>query len=338
MRDVELYRQLLGLEAPWSVERVELSVEDQRVDVYASHAAALRWPCPECGEKLPVNDHAEERAWRHLDTCGFGTWLHARVPRVRCEAHGVHQVRVPWAEPHSRFTALFERLAIDVLKETDVSGAAAILGTSWDETWGLMARAVRRGQVAKQRRVPELIGVDEKAARKGHNYLTVVCDLGRGTVEYIADDRKQASLDAYFEPLSAEERAQIKAVAMDMWDPYINSVEAHLPDPEDKIVFDRFHIMKHMGEALDTVRKREHRELRAEGLATLTGSKYMWLYSEENLPDRHKERFAALRGANLKTRGRGPSKRACDGCGAMCVSDGPGASGSIGTTGPPTRV
>ena len=301
MRDTELYRQLLGLEAPWSVERVELSVGDQRVDVWAGHTPGRTWPCPECGAELGLYDHAEERAWRHLDSCGFMTWLHARPPRVHCPTHGVRQVGLPWAEPHSRFTALFERLAIDVLKETDVAGASAILGTSWDETWGLMERAVRRGQAAKPPRVPELVGVDEKAARKGHNYLTVVCDLERATVEYIADDRKQESLDGYFETLSAEERAEVKAVAMDMWPAYINSVQAHLPDPEHKTVFDRFHVMKHMGEAVDTVRKGEHRALRAQGLDILTGSKYLWLYSEENLPERHKQRFATLRQANLKT-------------------------------------
>src|SRR5262245_21640350 len=112
MRDVELYRQLLGLEQPWSVERVELSLEERRVDVFASHAEGLAWACPECGGELALYDHAEERAWRHLDSCGFTTWLHARPPRVSCPSHGVRQVRLSWAEPHSRFTLLFERLAI----------------------------------------------------------------------------------------------------------------------------------------------------------------------------------------------------------------------------------
>ena len=59
--------------------------------------------------------------------------------------------------------------------------------------------------------------------------------------------------------------------------------------------------MKHMGEAVDTVRKREHRELRAEGIETLTGSKYLWLYAESNLPDKHKGRFRALKALNLRT-------------------------------------
>jgi transposase len=149
MRDVELYRQLLGLAEPWTVAGVQLSVTDRRVDIFVEHRGGVRWPCPGCAAVLGAYDHAEPRVWRHLDSCQFTTWLHARVPRVNCPEHGVHQVRLPWAEPHSRFTALFERLAVDVLTETGVSGAARILGRGWDQAWALMERAVRRGLAAK---------------------------------------------------------------------------------------------------------------------------------------------------------------------------------------------
>jgi len=123
MRDTELYRHLLGLVAPWEVSRVELSVDGGRVDVWAEHPKRTRFACPECSAELPVYDHAEERAWRHLDSCAFLTYLHARPPRVECPTHGARQASLPWAEPMSRFTVLFERLAIDVLKECDVEGA-----------------------------------------------------------------------------------------------------------------------------------------------------------------------------------------------------------------------
>jgi transposase len=88
---------------------------------------------------------------------------------------------------------------------------------------------------------------------------------------------------------------------MDMWEPYANSVRTHLENPEDKIVFDRYHIMSHMGTAVDTVRKAENRHLRAGGNDALVGTKYLFLYSAENLPDRHAERFGALRDSDLKT-------------------------------------
>jgi transposase len=301
MRDIEFYAQVLGLEDPWYVEDVDLSVKDKRIDIFVSHQEGRLFACPKCELELPVYDHSEMRSWRHLDTGGLPTFLNARPPRVACPTDGVLQVRLPWAEPRSRFTKAFERFAIDVLAETDISGAANILGTTWDECWGVMERAVARGQARKEHLVPALIGVDEKAIAKGHSYMTLVYSIEGGSVEYISDDRKQTSLDPYFDTFSPEQLNTIRAVVMDMWEPYINSVTEHLDDAEQKIVFDRFHIIKHMGEAVDTVRKREHRELRAEGIETLTGSKYLWLYAERNLPDRHKSQFRVLKALNLKT-------------------------------------
>ena len=200
-----------------------------------------------------------------------------------------------------RFTVLFERLAIDVLQECDVLGASRLLRLSWDETWHLMDRAVTRGLAAKPLTVSARIGVDEKSAGRGQDYITVVCNLDTGTVEHIADERRQASLDGYFERFTVEQRQGIAAVAMDMWEPYINSARQHLDDADNKIVFDRYHIMTYLTTAVDTVRKQENRALAAAGDKSLAGSKYLWLYSVENLPERHRARFTALRAADLKT-------------------------------------
>lgn len=301
MRDTELYRHLLGLVAPWEVSRVELSVDGGRVDVWAEHPRRTRFTCPECDLELPVYDHGEERSWRHLDSCAFLTYLHARPPRVECPTHGVRQVSLPWAEPMSRFTVLFERLAIDVLKECDVEGASRLLRLSWDEAWHLMDRAVARGLAAKPLVVPALVGVDEKAAGRGQDYITIVSNLATGCVEYLADERRRESLDGFFSQFSADERKGIEAVAMDMWDPYITSTRQHLTDADDKIVFDRYHLMAYLTKGVDTVRKQENRVLVATGDKSLSGTKYLWLYSAENLPDRHKDRFAVLRGGDLKT-------------------------------------
>ena len=306
MQDIELYRQLLGLNTPWTVTRVELRIKEQRVEVWAGHAESARWPCPECGTELALYDHGEERTWRHLDSCQFQTYLHARPPRVACPEHGVRQVRLPWAEPRARFTTLFERLAIDVLRETDVKGATRILGISWDEAWEIKRRAVARGRARRRPQAPARLGVDETAIARGHDYLTLVSDLTTGTVEYLAEERKQASLDGYFTSLTPAQRAQIQAVAMDMWEPYVQSVQTHVPQAERKIVFDVFHILQHMNTAVDKVRRAEHRRLRAQGDDTLTGSKYVWLYGEENVPDHHQERFTEL----TRRRSRKPLKTA----------------------------
>lgn len=301
MDSVELYRQLLGLTVPWTVERVELDMTRQQVDVYVGHAAGQRFACPECGCALGVYDHLAERGWRHLDSCQFLTYLHARPPRVSCPEHGVRQVTLPWAQAGSRFTQLFEVLAIDVLLAANVKRAAGILRISWDEAWHLMERAVRRGRAAKGEGVPRLMGVDEKAIAKGHGYLTLVCDLEHATVEYIGADRKHASLSAYFDTIPEPKRERIEAISLDMWPAYIQACRDKVPGADAKMVFDRFHIMQHVVDAVDRVRKQEHQELKRAGDDILAKSKYLWLTNPENLTDPARARFDELKGAELKT-------------------------------------
>jgi transposase len=301
MRDASLFARLLALQNPWRVERVALDTQEHQLDLWLAHRRNATFTCPECSTRSPLYDHLPFRKWRHLDHGDCLTWLHARPPRVACPVHGVRQIRIPWASPGSRLTLPFERHAIDVLLEADVLGAARLLCLSWDEAWNVMERAVARGLRAKKQRVIARLGVDEKAAAKGHRYVTLVCDLDQSTVEYIADDRKKTSLDAYYRSLSEEQLAGIEAVAMDMWEPFVASTVEHVPNGRSKIVFDRFHIMKHMTSAVDSVRKWEHHRLHAEGDDTLKGTKYLWLYSEENLPKWCRERFAALRALHLKT-------------------------------------
>ena len=125
-------------------------------------------------------------------------------------------------------------------------------------------------------------------------------DWGEGTVEHIAEDRKQESLDGYDTGLSKQQLHGIEAVAMDMWEPYIQATLARVPAAAGKIVFDRFHVMGYLGKAVDTVRKQEHRGLMESGDETLKGSKYLWLYSRENVPERRRDEFAALMRQELK--------------------------------------
>jgi transposase len=301
MEDTELYRQILGLKAPWTVTRVRLDMPAKQVDVWVGHEEGVRWPCPDCKAPLTTYDHVEERAWRHLDTCHLMTLLHSRTPRVECPQHGVKRVSVPWAEPSSRFTLLFECKAIDVLKEADVEGTTRILTTSWDEAWHIQEKAVARGLAAKVQTVIPHLGVDEKAIAKGHKYFTLVCDIDRGTVEYVAEDRKKESLDGYFQGLSQRQLEGIAAIAMDMHEAYIQSILEHVPEAKEKIVFDRFHVMGHMGKAVDLVRRQEHKDLVKGGDESLVKTKYLWLYTEENLPEKDRERFDQVKALNLKT-------------------------------------
>ena len=108
------------------------------------------------------------------------------------------------------FTALFESLAIAWLKAASQKAVADQLGLSWDEIHGIMERAVKRGLQRRQAEPIRHLGVDEKAYRKGHKYMTVVNDLERGRVLYVAEDRKQESLDGFWGTLTETQREAIQ--------------------------------------------------------------------------------------------------------------------------------
>lgn len=263
MQDRELYRRILGIGAPWYVESVELKSAAGEIQVRLAHHDRAEWPCPECGTPCKLYDHQAERRWRHLDTCQYRTILHAQPPRCECEEHGVRVVQLPWAEPSSRFTALFEALAIEGLKEASQKAVAGRLGLSWDEIHGILERAVKRGLKRRQTGPARHVGIDEMAFRKGRQYLTLVSDLTRPRVLHVAEGRKQRSLEGFWGGLTQEQIRGIEAVAMDMWDPYIASVREHMPDAGSKIVFDQVHVARRLRNAVDQVRREENKTLKA---------------------------------------------------------------------------
>jgi transposase len=301
MDQTKFYEKLLGLDAPWYVADVQLDVPGGEVSLVLGHMDSS-WCCPECSSPAPVYDHARQKTWRHLDTCQLKTFLKARLPRVECPSCGVRQVDVPWAEPGVRFTLMMESFIIATLGQCEtVKGGATLARTSWSAAMGVMRRAVARGLAARGTGAGRHIGVDEKAYRKHHKYMTLVYDLKASAVLYVGEDRKEESLSAYYQGLDQEDLAGIGAVAMDMWKPYFNATTAHVPGAEDKIVFDRFHIAQHMGKALDKVRRNEHKEMQANGDTLLKGTRYDWLAGMENVPAPRRARFRELRSLNLKT-------------------------------------
>lgn len=302
MQDKELYQQILGLQSPWQVGEVELDHEAGEIRVHVSHPRGERFCCPECDQELACHDHAPARRWRHLDSCQFKTLLIAMSPRVKCPEHGVKTVTVPWAEKGSRFTLFFERFAIDVLLAAQtVKGAQSILRTSWDETWNILRRAVARGQARKTPQVMPRIGIDEKAFRKGHNYISMVYDLDKGTVEAIADGNDTEAGIACFSQLSQAQLDGVEAIAMDMSASFVKAAKATIPLAETKIVHDRFHVMQLANKAVDLVRRSEHRQLKKDDDTRLSGTKYLWLTSQENLSERQRERFETAYDRELQT-------------------------------------
>ena len=134
----EHYERMLGLTEGWKVSGVDLRLEDKRLEL------RLGWErsgaiCPECGASMNRHDLSPERKWRHLDSMGFETILLARIPRANCPEHGVTQMKVPWAEKHSRFTLAFEAFAIKVLQASRsvvaAKGMLGLTGNRFKRSW-----------------------------------------------------------------------------------------------------------------------------------------------------------------------------------------------------------
>ena len=299
MKDTQLYSQILSIEKPWNVTDVKVSLPEDEVEVFVEHGGS-KLSCPKCGKTCPGYDKRTRR-WRHLDTCQLKTLLVADVPRVQCAEHGVVNVSVPWAEPGSGFTAMFEALVIDWLQAASISAVADRMKLSWNAVDGIMQRAVKRGLSRREALSPTRISVDETAYRKGHDYITVVTDQVQGTVLHVADDRKTGSLAEFYALLSEEQKVGIESVCMDMWPAYIKATREALSDADSRIAFDRFHVAQYLGKAVDQVRKQEHRQLLGQGDDRMKGSKYQWLRNRRNMSRRQHLDFSVLRHSSLKT-------------------------------------
>ena len=295
----EHYEQLLGLGGAWKVSAVQLELSAKRVEVDIYFDLSQTMQCPECGKSCAHYDDREQREWRHLDTMQFETVLRCEVPRCNCPEHGVKTLRVPWAGKSSRFTLLFESFAIDVLQAcSSVKAAAELMGLNWHQVNEIKRRAVARGLERRESAPIKHLGIDEKSFRKGPHYVSLLTDLEGSRVLDVAEGRDGAACDKLFGTLTEEQLKDVEAIAMDMWRAFIKAAGEHLPNAD--IVHDRFHISQHLNQAIDKVRRQEHKALSKQQDDTLKNSKYLWLTGFENLSKEMQVRFNQLQSLGLK--------------------------------------
>lgn len=296
----EFFESVLGLGPDWQVSKVTVDEASRELLLDLSLTTSAKVACPECGRACAIYDHGRRREWRHLDTMQLKTVLRARLPRAKCPQHGPQTVRVPWADPMTRFTLAFEAHAIDVLENArSTTQACALLKIGWATADRIMGRAVARG--LERRKLEDLrhVGMDEKSFLKGHNYITALNDLDRGRVLEVVQGRTEEAAVELWGKIPEKARATIKAVAMDMWQAFENAARRMVPGAE--IVHDKFHISKHLNDGVNRVRTEEHRSLLKEGDDRLKGTRWFWLHSEDNLSDAQYESFRDIKGAALKT-------------------------------------
>ena len=293
------YALLLGVGSPWEVKNVELKLPEKKVEIELGWQWGAAAKCPECGRECSIHDCAPERTWRHLDTMQFTTLIRARTPRADCPEHGVKTLQVPWATPQGRFTVLFGRFAVEVLlASATVSQGCELLGLSWDTAQEIMRRAVERGLERRQLEALKHLGMDEKSFRRVQSYVTLLTNLDQSRVLDVVEERTTEAAGQLWETLSPEQKQTVEAVAVDMWEPFIQTIRKQVPDAD--IVHDKFHVSKYLGEAVDKVRRQEHKELMAQGDETLKGTRQLWLYNPQNFSPEQVEEFSVLKDLQLK--------------------------------------
>jgi transposase len=293
------YGLLLGIKSPWEVNGVNLDMAGRRVEIRLEWAKGNTVACPECGKQCTVADHVPERTWRHLDTMRFETLIRARVPRSRCPEDGVKTIAVPWAERGSRFTLLFEGFAVEVILACrSLTQACDLLGLDWDAVQRVMERAVARGLKRRELEGLAHVGIDEKSFRSGQSYISLLTDLDGRRVLEVIEGCDQATAEALWQSLPEQQRRNIEAVALDMAPAFIAASREAVPQAE--LVHDKFHVAKHLNEAVDTVRRQEHKELMAQGDETLKSTRQLWLFNPVNFSDEQAADFEALKYSGLK--------------------------------------
>jgi hypothetical protein len=170
----------LGIEAPWKISgqslNQELSPHELRITLSTDRGATF--PCPVCKKLCKAHDF-RENTWRHLNFFQHHCYITAAVPRIRCEEHGVKKIEVPWARRGSKFTLLFEQVALSLVKEMPVNSAARIIGIADKKLWRIVFYYISVSMNKLDLSTLTAIGFDETASKRRHNYVTVFIDLDK---------------------------------------------------------------------------------------------------------------------------------------------------------------
>ena len=256
------------------------------VSIYLDFAPSATFPCPQClASGCKVHD-TEEKTWRPLDIFQHHAHLHARTPRIRCATCGVKRVAVPWARAGSGFTLLFEALVMLLALEMPVAALGRLVNERDTRLWRIVHHYVDQARAEADFSSVRYVGLDEKASRHGHHYLTLFVDIERSRLLYATTTREASTVAAFRQDLDGHggHASQIQEFCLDMWPAYLKGIRESFPAAN--VTFDKFHVMKLLNDAVDTVRRHDRRE-RPE----LKRSRYAWTTNPENLSP---QQFALL--------------------------------------------
>lgn len=296
-----LFSAALGVEAPWFVKSAEFNVEAKRLDIWLEFKRGSRFGLTrDAGQEevlCPVHDTVE-KTWRHLNFFEHECHLHARVPRVETPEGRVVMVMPPWAGKLAGFTLLFEALLLKLCKHMPVDNVSKMTGVSNFKLWRMLDLYVAQARDGADWSGIAAVGMDETSIAKGHDYITLFVDTCERKTLFVTEGKDHKTVEAFAEEMKENNAVpeQITDVSCDMSPAFIKGVKAYLPNAQ--VTFDKFHILKILGEAVDSVRRNE-----AKTNPLLKGTRYIFLKNDANLTEkqRAKKRELALSELNLDT-------------------------------------
>ncbi len=291
-----LFSQALGLVKPWEVTQVLLDVQANKIDLHIAWDSDAA-DCPACGApSQALHDH-RQRSWRHLDFFQYEAHVHCQLPRVQCNAcKATSQLQVPWARSGSRFTLMFEALALTLAREMPVAACARILRSSSNAVWRQIDAHVGLARRQESYANVKIIGIDETSSAKGHDYITLIHDLEQSRLIYATPGKDGATIERFCKDIQTHQGRpeQIEVVCMDMSKAFIQGAAKHLP--KAAIAFDRFHVIQMANKAVDLVRREE-----ARGEDWLKKTRWAWLKDKSKWTDKERGKMAWMAKSRMKT-------------------------------------
>ena len=254
MRVTTAFNRMLGLPGAW-VRDVEFGEGAMIVTVALRRKRPV---CSGCGARgLKIKDHRVKR-WRHLDVGGLRCVVECRLRRLYCAGCGDLPEHVEWARGGARYTRDFDDLTAWLAQQMSQTQVTRLMRVGWETVGKILERVVSekldRGRLDGLR----LIGVDEVSYGAAHKFLTCVADHETGGIVWAAEGRNAASLQAFFDGLTDEQKASIEAVSIDMSAGYEKAIRAPEGVPHAEVCFDPFHVVQLGGKAADQVRRDEY--------------------------------------------------------------------------------
>jgi len=277
---------------------VNIEANDDKIAITLEKKYLHKLPCNICGRRYHSKDRLEKRTWRHIPIWGIPVLLHYQPRRVKCDTCGVKVEKIPWSYGKSSLSVPLIILLATFAKLLAWDQVAVLFNVSWSTVYNAVKRAVDYGLKRRDLSKVCIIGIDEISRKKGHIYHTNVYDLELKSLLWSGEARKADTLTIFFDEMGDEFAENLDGICCDMWDPYIKVVKERASNA--KIVFDKFHLIKHLLDAVDKVRKEEARKLEEEGENPLKNTKYIWLKNPWNLTPKQKQQLGYLHKLNLK--------------------------------------